>query len=521
MTSQFSVERDLAQCREVLASAEEALVAALARNDRDAVTAHEAAVAQTTARIDELIGVLDFAARRESVHSAIELRRACWTALRSSTVAPQPLDRPITVTDPARSSSAAVDGEGNSGAVVALGLEEFAVDTGRWGLKNLERRVTSRTVATDTALFGVVEGPAPAVEDFLRTMAADPRLHDYWLLCEHASDTRLFDCGAALSVVDDGLLAHVVNAMRAAAVTGRRYAPPSAINLTRRGAHPLASMPSGLKPHVVVAVGLDGGCGAVHDAARYRAAAKEVSAAVATRGGSMIELFGEAAVAWFPALGGPTAAAAAVDHIQRSVPFAVSAVVFDALCVVDSDTCTAYGPALAAAKELLFEAERLRRPVVFTDAAGERVNRARQPVTRFTAGTVNYFTLARLDQERLEAPPEPDLIKPYNPPPEPDDPAPSVDERAPTKADKVAYVRGTRTSEDLAALFRTIDKGNVGWIGKAAFRDAVAKDPAFPKAVDELAVKSLDGWLARCNKLGAERLGFNEFAIVCLKLDAL
>jgi hypothetical protein len=510
MPGVHTAESELVEKRKERARLEERMVAALSARDVGTVAATEHAIAAIADRVEELEAVLEHVGERRVLQNVPDLWRVCYLSARRDTAQSQPLDRECIITD----------GESPD---IPLGLDAFATDVGRWSVRNLGQRVTSATVATGDNFYGIIEGPKAVTQQLMETIAADTRHSNVTILSEHASDSRLFTFGATLSTVSDGVLARVLDECTRVALRARAFAPASAVDITRRGGHPLAIVPNGPKPFVAYAVMLDGRCGAVHRAERYVAAATTIAALVAKHGGSVVDSFGEVMTAWFPILQGPTEAAKMATLIHATVPFAVQALHAGDLVVVDSPDVLAFGPALDEVVALLHLAERLRRPVVLSHDAGERVNRARQPLESFTADNVNYFTLGHLGMERLEMPPEPALIGAYNPPPEPVEHEPAVHDAAAdsTAARRSVYVRGARTNDDLIRLFRKLDKGNAGWVGKDAFRHAVATDEEFPRCPDELAENALRGWLDRCNKLGESRLGFNEFAIVCLKLDSL
>uniref|UniRef100_A0A7S1M5A0 EF-hand domain-containing protein n=1 Tax=Neobodo designis TaxID=312471 RepID=A0A7S1M5A0_NEODS len=512
MPGPFTTERELDDVRRQRAAIDEALVQALESRQRDVAGTLEREGATLDARIEELESVLQLAGERGRLQASPSLHRLVYRATRVPSAQPPPLNVPCVLTDPSKGDTLATE--------IPLELSAFAKDVGRWSVANTKRDITSVIVASHSSFLGIIEGPRDSVRALAEKMAEDTRMTDWVTLCEQSGRGRVAEQGCVLSVVDDPMLAVAIERMQRCALDGHRFAPAAAINVARRGAHPLASVPSPSRPHVVLAVSLDGLCGAVHRPDRYRRAAAAVQEAILKHTGSVIDRFGEWMTAWFPYVGGATAATAAAMMIHTSVDFAVMSITEGPLCVSDSPSVVACGAAHQEAIRLLHAAEAMRRPLVISEPAGERVNRARQPVEHFTHNLVGYFTHLELSEKRLDSPPEPDLIGSYNPPPEPEAPKPLVQDDARPSGKQIAYVRGARTQEDLETMFRKLDKANVGWVSKQEFVAAVAKDPEFPKCIDELAEVALTGWLERCNKLGESRLSFNEFAIVCLKLDA-
>ena len=513
MPGPFTAQSELSRLRERRGELERVLIAALEVRDAATVQQQEEEIATVDGRIEELVAVLEHSGSRDALQGTPALFRIIYCCDRRPGVEEPPLDQPCILTDPA---------QGDAGVTIPLGLDALAVEIGRWSVANLTNKITSSLVASHASFMGLIEGPKQQVRSlFADKICHDSRVDNVVVLCEQSVRGRVTVHGASLSVVEDPLLALTIERMRTSMLRGHRFAPSAAIALARRGAHPLSTTPTPLQQHVVMAVMLDGRCGAVHRADRYRAAASAIVAAVTENGGSIIDRFGESMTAWFPYAGGATAAMTAAMTIHTSVPLSVQAIAEGKLTVVEQPSVVVCGPALLEAVKLLHLAESIRRPLVLSEAVGSRVNRARQPVDQFTSDLVPYFTHASIWDKRLENPPEPDLIKPYNPPPEPEVPPAMVRDDCPREQGvKQPYVRGSRTQEDLETLFRKLDKANVGWVSKAAFLDSVARDPDFPKCIDDLAEKALTGWLERCNKLGESRLNFNEFAILCLKMDA-
>ena len=423
-------------------------------------------------------------------------------------------------------------------AAEALGLEEFAVDVARWAAANLKKRITGALVVTATHFYCCLQGPRIEVEHLVEHgIKKDKRHRDIVVVATGYITARTCADGMKLCGVEDNvggdgaLLSLFLDDIRATTVRSAAFAPKAVVDVATRGGDPLASVPA-TATATVLSISLDALCGAVHRAERFRNATAAIEQAVVPRGGAIASRFGDSMQCYFPLHLRTTPVMAAVEEINANVPYSVQSVVVGDVTTVNAPYCTAFGPGLREGLNLLQHAEASRRPVMASGEAWERCDRARVLFQVFTVDLISFYTLQALGETRLEAAPEPPLIGSYVPGPEPEvhrhtgptemqlkegHRATAADLDAGRKG--AAVVPGALTRAQLHRLFRQLDPGNVGWVGKARLKREIESNDAFPTfLLDE---KRLDHMLDRCNKLGDERLSFDEFAIVCLKLQQM
>lgn len=513
-----STAKELRDLHRTKAEQEVAVIAALDRADAEAAASCEQALQQTDHRISELQAILAFDRARTVDMSVPELWCTVYVSERTHAVEPQPLDAVTVVCD------AELDSEGRN---APLGLGDLFADVPQWSRKNRELRITGAVVATARHFFGILEGPRDAVSATFTRVRADSRHTNVTVLTEQFVESRSTLQGMQLSTVPDGIVAQLVDDVRGMTSRAERFVPASVLTRTRGGGHPMVTVPPTATTSLCYAVVLDSGCGAVHRPPRVEAAALKVTAQIIEAGGIIVDKFGDMLTAVFPLQSGSTAVARAMEAIYQSVQYAVQALDVGSVTVLDAPHATALGSGLRRARQLVLNSETLRRPVMISETAAERCNRARQPLEVFTVDCVPFYTPLAVGESRLEVPPEPELIGSYEPGPEPEEPVDEDTARFKTREGGVdvdgkrkanAFVRGGLGHQELRRLFRKLDVGAVGWVGKDQFRAAVATDDEFPRFLD--AGNRLEQWLDRCNSIGDERLSFDEFCILCLRLQA-
>ena len=78
---------------------------------------------------------------------------------------------------------------------------------------------------------------------------------------------------------------------------------------------------------------------------------------------------------------------------------------------------------------------------------------------------------------------------------------------------------GAQRDREFLLLFRKMDPGNCGWIGKAAFRRFLLEGSTYTVFPHD--AKKVDGWINAATAIGPDRMSFPEFSLICLKLDQL
>lgn len=290
------------------------------------------------------------------------------------------------------------------------------------------------------------------------------------------------------------------------------------LDFSTSGGHPKGLVPFSIERCPVVAVTLDSLCGAVHNVERYDVAMSRFAQLTRDAHGQICHRFGEFAMAIFPSHRRSSAAVDVATKLVQQVPYAVVGVALGKVQCYWQPEVHAIGPALAEAERLCFVAEEYRRPLLISCAAAERCDKAHHRMIEITLDLAPFWTLTSLQMERLEVPEEPLVIPAYDPGSVADDEQQHDDEPSPDAVDFALEQRdpwrqkgsmrppgpteggggGGGDSRDkkmagpaaahlpneyqLYRIFRTIDVGNVGWIQKGAFLDAVTGRAPAPAA---------------------------------------
>ena len=405
----------------------------------------------------------------------------------------------------------------------------------RWSERNAIDRITGLLVATKQSFFGVIEGPAKeGVEAKLAQIINDGSSwhQDCTVLFGQYISARMYPVGLVLRFIEDELLGDFVDAIRRRGLGATHYASRESLRVLCRGGDPQNMPPDIDCTRVILCARLDQQCGAVHTAESYDNAAALIAQWTEEQGGDVIERFGEHMVSTFPLNGGPTPATNVVgiaEKIYREIPFSIVGIHLGRCSMVSSPQLSAFGPAVRDAIRLAEFAESERRPMLLTPIVHDRTSKAVHQFTTFTIDNVRYYALRCVGEKRLPVPAPPVMGEVYDPTWM--DPVPAdrtntiahqyrgIDEQEEQKVVREPLVKGALTMQEMKAMFRELDVGNVGWIGKAKFRQAVEHSGKFPIFAHDL--KKVDKWLQTHNKLGKERLSFEEFAIMCLKMEQM
>jgi hypothetical protein len=222
------------------------------------------------------------------------------------------------------------------------------------------------------------------------------------------------------------------------------------------------------------------------------------------------------------------AAMSAAKQIVEEVPHCIVSVVTGEVVLTSSPSCWAFGHGIRLANRLLFVAEEARRQVLISENATNRCSKAHHKFLPYYINGQEFFTLQSLGEGRLGVPVEP----PFEPAPVVGM-TPVVDEetnivsyRPLTHSEMIkklqseAVVRGAATEKRLKEVYRTLDPGNVGWIGKQSV-ERWAQSSSCPYHLMPHDAKWIHEFLMQCCTLGEQRINFDEFYRLCLKLEQL
>jgi hypothetical protein len=393
----------------------------------------------------------------------------------------------------------------------------------RWSGKNQINQITGLLLVTKSAYYGILEGPKPNLDATFHQIMRDKRHRNCSQLSFQKVEERAYSVSLKGHVVEDECLAAVLEQMQAGIVHDRKYTPQLALAAAALGGDVEGIVPELLPDGIILALALDSQGGAMHTGHTYKSAMEHFIEAVRIGQGWVIQNFGEIAAACFPATHA-TIACSAAKRIQETIPDAVVTLCRGQVVLSSSPTSWAYGSALRAAERLLFLAEDLRRPVLVTDDVYQRCSKAHHRFTTFSHDNVIFHTFLYLNEVRLPAAPEELEVAEYagfeavvNEEKNMITYRQLSNREVQMQMAEKAVVRGAATDAKMKDIFRELDKGNVGWVGKAQFRTWLAKDGRFPLMPHDW--KRIEGWLSKSNSLGEERISFQEFSVIFLKLE--
>lgn len=524
MSRIFSAQEEYKSLKVDQAQCEEAILAALQSKDKLQLTELEETLRHVQERMEEMRSIIEFNDAANVTQSTNDLYCAAYCSERSVPFGDGHFRSAL-------SSSSSSSGEGKKN-LLALGLDDFARDVNEWSLRNQQHRITSVTLATSTSFFGIIEGPRQSVLNLLQALSKDTHHQQFEVIASTFVAGRLFNHASKLvPLAEDPLLGFILDQVKLLSQAAKKYTPAEAIDINVRGGDAL-TIPPRHETRITLAVMLDALCGAVHRAERYRAAALEIEAAVVERGGAIVDRFGEFMTATFP-IAAATDAMHAATRVLQNIKYAIVAVHAGPVVSINAPHCTAVGKGLRDVLQLLYLAERLRRPIVISAPVYARSSKAIHRFANFTEDTILYHTLQHVDDTRLETPPMNDDVGVYIPGPEPElaevdsrgfpvvyDGSSNQPRRATTqeidaRRRQEARVHGAVTELQLRMLFRKLDPGNVGWASKNQVLKFAETDPESP--MSGLDRRLVESWLERCNKLGDERVGIEEFIVLCFK----
>ena len=393
----------------------------------------------------------------------------------------------------------------------------------RWSGMNQTNQITGLLLVTGQAYYGILEGPKPALDATFHLILRDKRHKNCAQLSYQKVEERAYSVSLKGHVVEDECLAAVLEQMQAGIVHDRKYTPQLALATAAMGGDIEGIVPELLPDGIIVGLALDTLGGASHTGQVYKQAAEQFEAAVRIGQGWIIQSFGEWTAACFPATHA-TIACSAAKRIQESVPDAVVALCRGQVVLSSSPTSWAFGPGLRTVERLLFLAEDLRRPVLVTEDVYQRCSKAHHKFTTLSHDNVVFYTFLQLNETRLPMAHEELEMAEYAGYETVVNEATNVityrqlsQKELQLQMAEKAVVRGAATNDKMKDIFREMDKGNVGWVGKAQFRAWLAKDGRFPLMEHDL--KRVDAWLSKSNSLGEERLSLQEFSMIFLKLE--
>lgn len=399
----------------------------------------------------------------------------------------------------------------------------------RWSESNAKRSVTGIWMSTGMTHFGILEGPHAEVTGIFNVVKRDVRHVDCTLLSCGKVEAREYVFGLKLHIVEDELIAAVLEKAQDDIVFATRFAPPVARDVVAKGGDP-EGIVADIRPEAIaVAVLLDSLCGAQHSAASYAAATKSIEAIVDANGGTVTEGFGEVLLCVFPITHG-TQAITAAKAIGEAVMFSIVAVATGSMSMVAAPHCWALGGALMDAKALVFLAEADRRSLIVTEKAMDRCSKAHHKFLNITIDAKVYYTLQSIGDARLGLGQDAETD-------DPEVPQYSGLTAVITEGSNVtqyrtmthqehqdklrgdAVVRGALTKNTALDYFRSLDPGNVGWVSKEAVKKWLLSGSGPYQLFEEYEMKGIVNWMAKHNAIGNQFLNFEEFSMLCLKLE--
>jgi hypothetical protein len=393
----------------------------------------------------------------------------------------------------------------------------------RWSKVNQEMRITSLLVATNDSFFGIIEGDKSAITDLFGKIQKDPSHRNCRIIVVQRLTCRQWSIGLVLRYVADPLLREFLDAFRAIGGDSTRFSPRSMKALSESGGN-ISGTVSTSKQAVVLAVTLDTVGGDLPTARDYEQLASHVTEETERLNGDVVERFGEWMVCVFQGDLSKelvTSVCGIADSVYKRIPNSISATHIGTIATPLTNKISAFGPGIADTISLLHLAESCRRPMLCTPIVFDRVSKAVYPFNTFTVDNVRYYTLRVIGERRLAVPQKP-MVEHHADSMAADPPASDYTNTLPqeeliAEVEREPLVKGALTRNEMLSIFRELDPGNVGWISKERFRKMIAESTRFPVFNHDM--KRVDSWLQKFNRIGRERLSFEEFAILCLRLE--